>query len=391
MADVYDMLATIPEGTELHGSFDPALVAASICVSICGAWAGVNMMESFRTEKKEITRQAMLLMFGFLIGGVGIWAMHFVGMNAFQLEFEVSGVVYTVPVRFNVAITTVSFLCAALFLYVGAYIASTDVFFGASTEEALTALQAMIELKELMRVGKRIKFIALFKHPWRLIAGGIIAGTGVCIMHFEGMTAIDQNGFEIKWKPGIVVAACFIAATVASVGFWIVFRFLQWRPDSEISRLIGAIIIALAVCSMHYTGMLAATYVATGESGEPSGVLSKDVLLVGLLVAAALVVLGFSGIAIHARKSITVYRDEITEDMIRMIEKQVNRSSNYEDLLYNLNKHVIKALRVRTTKSTNRTNKTGEYTNELTVGQSEPGSSVDPLSSQFAQSNSRVA
>ncbi|GBG27823.1 Hypothetical Protein FCC1311_040462 [Hondaea fermentalgiana] len=352
---VYQLLHnSVADEYELDGTFNAGLLVASASVSIMGAWGGVNIMEAFRTEKRKFSRQVLLLTFGFVVGGVSIWAMHFIGMNAFELHFDTADEENIVlPVRYDLGLTFMSFICAALLVYVGAYVASTDVFFGSSSEEAVSALQSMIELKKLMKVGKRIKFLALFKRPQRLIAGGVIAGAGVGVMHFEGMSAVVQQGFVIEWDPAMIVVSCLIAVSVATAGFWIVFRLLQWKPNSEVIRFGSAIVIAVAVCSMHYTGMTAATYKVRKE--EPvtslSGVSSDALLVASLAWSVFAVVAALSGLAIYARKSVAFYRDEIMDDVLEMIDAQLKKSRNYEDLQRNINKNIIQVLKVRTTKS----------------------------------------
>ena len=57
-----------------------------------------------------------------------------------------------------------------------------------------------------------------------------------------------------------------IAIVAASAGFWIIFRFLAWKPNSDIVRIVAAIIISIAVNGMHYTGMMAAKYKVAADA-----------------------------------------------------------------------------------------------------------------------------
>jgi NO-binding membrane sensor protein with MHYT domain len=57
-----------------------------------------------------------------------------------------------------------------------------------------------------------------------------------------------------EWDWGIVAASVLIAVVAATAAFWILFAALPLRPDLEILRVLAAVIAAVAVCGMHYTG-----------------------------------------------------------------------------------------------------------------------------------------
>jgi hypothetical protein len=101
--------------------------------------------------------------------------------------------------------------------------------------------------------------VALFRGTGPLIVGGIIAGGGVCIMHYIGMIAIHA-GVKIHWNGGVVFASVLIAIVAATAAFWILFRMLALYPAYESLRFLSSLVAAIAVCGMHYTGMMAASY-----------------------------------------------------------------------------------------------------------------------------------
>ncbi|KAI8914306.1 hypothetical protein EDD86DRAFT_268557 [Gorgonomyces haynaldii] len=98
------------------------------------------------------------------------------------------------------------------------------------------------------------------------ISGGCFAGLGVSGMHYTGMMAMRIPNVTFTHNPIMIGVATLIAMVVATVGMWILF-FLR----GERMRLLAAFVIALAVCSMHYTGMLGMKfYVSPGTAANGS-------------------------------------------------------------------------------------------------------------------------
>jgi hypothetical protein len=107
-------------------------------------------------------------------------------------------------------------------------------------------------MKTMMRLGRRTRFIVLFTRPTYFLAGGSVAGLGVSAMHFVGLYSTEAEATVV---PLAVALATVLGMVVASAGFWIVFRVLQWRPKREDFRVAASFIITGAVCSMHYSGI----------------------------------------------------------------------------------------------------------------------------------------
>eukprot|EP01033_Poteriospumella_lacustris_P019559 gene19559-14182_t len=112
------------------------------------------------------------------------------------------------------------------------------------------------------------------KRLGRLLLGGVITGGGVSVMHYLGMVAMVFDGCII-WNPAIVFASVLVAIIAATAAFWIFFRLLSIFPEMEVLRLVSAVIMGIAVCGMHYTGMTAATFVYADEF-QP--VVRRDIL-----------------------------------------------------------------------------------------------------------------
>jgi NO-binding membrane sensor protein with MHYT domain len=189
------------------------------------------------------------------LGGVAIWGMHFVGMASMSLN-NVDGV--DVPIKFQIMPTIVSLVFVLLFAYVGLYVSSKDIVFSKNKTEIVDLF-----VKNASELSSRdIKAIPMwhmiciistqsFQH---LFVGGLMAGSGVCCMHYLGMWAISFEG-HIVWDEGVIASSIIIALVASTAAFWILFRLLSLYPQMEILRIVSSLVMALAVCGMHYTGM----------------------------------------------------------------------------------------------------------------------------------------
>lgn len=186
--------------------------------------------------------------------------MHFVGMSAVTMQDENGN---EVEVRYDTGLTLLSLALVLVFATVGFWISAKDIMFvkskreifelivsGASTMTMQSA-QHITPLQLLIIIGTYA--------PQHLVGGGICAGSGVIVMHYVGMAAMKFPG-RIVWDVGTIVGSCIIAFTAATAAFWILFRFLSTYTNREDLRLLSALLMAIAVCGMHYTGMVAAEF-----------------------------------------------------------------------------------------------------------------------------------
>jgi hypothetical protein len=78
-------------------------------------------------------------------------------------------------------------------------------------------------------------------------------------MHYLGMWAMTFNG-RILWNQGVIAGSLLIALIASTAAFWILFRLLSLYQHLIVLRLACALVMAIAVCGFHYTGMAAAQY-----------------------------------------------------------------------------------------------------------------------------------
>lgn len=147
--------------------------------------------------------------------------MHFVGMNSITLRYDGQ----VVPVSYEPGFTALSLFVAVAIICAGFWLA------GDPNNQRL----------------------------WRHLVGGLAGGAGVGIMHYSGMMAMSCP-CTMKWNVGIIVLSIFVGVFAATAALLIFFRFQSyWARDYRV-LVASALVMGIAVCSMHYTGTLAATW-----------------------------------------------------------------------------------------------------------------------------------
>lgn len=91
--------------------------------------------------------------------------------------------------------------------------------------------------------------------PLRLLLGGLGAGAGVSTMHYLGMHAMSIDNGSMTYRAGVVTVSVIVGVLAATAALWILIYL-----KGEFARLLAAFVMALAVCSMHYSGMMGMEY-----------------------------------------------------------------------------------------------------------------------------------
>jgi diguanylate cyclase (GGDEF)-like protein len=191
--------------------YSPWLVALSIAVAILVSFTSLRL--AARVAESEGAAGRAWLILGAMSLGVGIWAMHFVGMLALSLPIQL---------RYDVGLTLGSLGVAIL----------TSGF--------------------AIRIASRPQL-----NRARHLVGSLGLGLGIVAMHYIGMRAIRIVP-PISYDPVLVFASVAIAVTASYLALWLTFslrdgthRFL-W-----VARLAAAIVMGAAIAGMHYTAMAA--------------------------------------------------------------------------------------------------------------------------------------
>jgi NO-binding membrane sensor protein with MHYT domain len=198
-------------------TFDTGMVLLSIAFSIVGSFVALIAASRIQGPGGKLNR-GNIVSAGLALGGVGVWSMHFVGMQALQMDVGSS---------YSLVETVISLVAA---------IVGTSLAFAYAAKAP----------KELSRI----------------MLAGLFLGLGVVVMHYLGMYGLKINGY-IQWDYAYVAASVVIAVVAATAALW-----LGFNSKGLGMRLGAAVIMGAAVCSMHYTGMAAADFICTTEARD---------------------------------------------------------------------------------------------------------------------------
>lgn len=255
--------------TKLEVEYNDWLVAISIGVAFLGSYLTITFAELLRTYDTAHGRWGairLLILMAFSLGGIGIFVMHFIGMAAADVHWhDPEHGRQKFKMEYSSTLTVLSLFLVLSFGLMGFIVASMDPFFRKTPSQIITMFcdgaAAHLSFDRARRLSvTHMVYIIARKELKHLIVGGMITGTGVCLMHYVGMVAMKHN-MNIRWNWGLVCVSVLIAVGASVAAFWILFRLLSLYPRLETLRIAASAVMAAAVCGMHYTGMAAATFV----------------------------------------------------------------------------------------------------------------------------------
>lgn len=91
----------------------------------------------------------------------------------------------------------------------------------------------------------------------RLIPGSLVMGTGIVLMHYTGMAAMEVNP-PIIWDYHWVSLSVVIALLASLAALWLTFHLRHEAGKVVLMRFGASLLMGFAIAGMHYTGMMAA-------------------------------------------------------------------------------------------------------------------------------------
>jgi len=222
-------------------TWDNVLIGVSLIVAFIASFTALDTAGRVAVSRGWSAR-LWLLVSGTAMG-IGIWAMHFIGMLAMMMPMTM---------RYDTRLTILSLLVAIL--------------------------------ASMLAFGQTVGGLHLTRP--RLLRGALILSAGVVVMHYLGMYAllIDPRP---EWDALRVALSILIAFAASGLALWLAFHLRQADHPLLMRRGIASLVMGIAIAGMHYVGMSAAHF-SESSTMQPGGVsnpgLALWVTLITLLI-----------------------------------------------------------------------------------------------------------
>ncbi|HET6142875.1 MAG TPA: response regulator [Candidatus Acidoferrales bacterium] len=200
------------------GSYDYRLVVLSILIAILASYAALDL--SSRVTSAQGRARLFWFGGGATAMGIGIWAMHYIGMLAFKLP---------VPVQYDWPTVLLSLLAAIVASAIALFVVSR-------------------------------RTMGLF----RASAGSIFMGGGIAAMHYIGMEAMRLPAM-CRYSSFLVTVSVAVAIVISFVALLLTFHFRGDTTSGSWLKTMSALVMGAAIPVMHYTGMAAASFVPSSS------------------------------------------------------------------------------------------------------------------------------
>jgi len=201
----------------VNGHYQPWLVAVSILVGILASYTALSL--AMRVRQAQRRARYVWVAGGAMAMGSGIWAMHFVGMQAFRLPL---------PIGYDTTTTFVSWL--------------------------LPVVASGLALWQL-----RYRTV----RPRHLVASALLMGLAINAMHYTGMASMQMHP-AITYSPWLFALSVAIAIGASALALQIGMRMQEGGRSRRTLQLAASVVMGGAIAGMHYTGM-AAAHLAPGS------------------------------------------------------------------------------------------------------------------------------
>lgn len=207
---------TIPNDlfTIVEGDYNYTLISLSLLISCFAAYALLVVLE--RAWQATSSKALMLWeIFGSIVFGLGVWAMHFTGMLAFMLP---------IPMGFDSYLTLLSVLTPILFTY----------------------LSLRVLVLQTFTLG-RTQLCAL------------LLALGIGSMHFIGMEAMKTDAV-MSYELTLFILSIVVAYILAAIAVYLIKMVNDSTQGGLVLKVSCAIVMGSAVASMHYVAMAAVSF-----------------------------------------------------------------------------------------------------------------------------------
>jgi diguanylate cyclase (GGDEF)-like protein/PAS domain S-box-containing protein len=165
----------------------------------------------YRARSTRGRARAVWILTAGVAGGCGIWATHFIAMLAYEPG---------IAITYNIGLTALSLIVAVAITIAGLGVAVSS------------------------------------KARWTAPLGGGIVGGGIACMHYLGMSALELPG-HAAWSLDLVVVSIVLGVVLGAGAIG-----AAARRDNMHVKLLAAVLLTLAIVTLHFTAMGAIEIVA---------------------------------------------------------------------------------------------------------------------------------
>lgn len=227
-------------------TWDSVLICVSLIVAFIASFTALDTAGRVAVSRGWSARFWLLV--GGIAMGIGVWAMHFIGMLAMMLPMMM---------RYDTRLTILSLLVAIL--------------------------------ASVLAFGQTVGGLHLTRQ--RLLRGTLILGAGVVVMHYLGMYALLIEP-QPEWNALLVALSVLIAFAASGLALWLAFHLRQGDHHLMLMRGLASLVMGIAIAGMHYVGMAAAEF-SHSSMMQPHGVSNA-----GLAVWVTLITLTILGVTL---------------------------------------------------------------------------------------------
>jgi two-component system sensor histidine kinase/response regulator len=264
-------------GPPLLGYYDDRLVALSIAIAIVAAYAAVDLSGRMAVARGR-ARLAWLCGGAFALG-IGIWSMHYMGMEAFRLP---------VLVRYDWPTVVLSMVAAILASAVTLFVV---------TQARLTTPSTLV--------------------------GSVLMGGGIASMHYIGMHAMRLPATRV-YSVRVVALSIFLGIAISFLAIRLTFAVREEGSHWGWRKSRNALLIGLAIPVVHYVGMAAVTFVpAPLQNSDLSHAIDiSDLALAGIVLGTlSILLLVFVTAAVDRRFSLHAMELKLSQQHLLMMEE----------------------------------------------------------------------
>lgn len=228
------------------GTYHAGLVIWSILIASFASFCAFEILHRLRQLRHAriwITTASGMM-------GLGVWTMHFVGMESFQLDCEIT---------YDPLLTAISMIPGTIAAGFALYVISQKK-------------QSQLSL---------------------LLTSLTLAG-GIGLMHYTGMAAMRFQGilrYDVKLFALSLIAAFLLAYAALSIKFYLQKKDLLNLPFLQ--SFITGIVMGLAISSMHYIAMQAAYFIHHDQVASIGEVTPSTLAAIVGLIVMVMLMLGF--------------------------------------------------------------------------------------------------